>query len=378
MTMQTLTYQVSFNTPAFLGNAEQQAQWRTPPFKAMLRQWWRVVKAPEVGYDHHRLLTLENALFGSAGDDDEGGRSQVQLRLSGWDAGTLASLPSMATLPHPEVKDRQTGQLRPIGTGVYLGFGPVTTNGMRNAIAPSDSPLTFKLRCPAHEADAIHKAIQLAAWFGTLGSRARNGWGSLHIEGEGILGWGDLCDSKLAEQSPLRSVADALGDRLANEWPHAVGLCADARPAVWRVVAGSTVKEGKTAFVGFDNWRLVMEKLAALKIGFRTQFKLNNGAPHNRVEDRHVLAYPVTNHGLAGLPNARLASQMRFKVAKNKEGKYFGLITHLPCSMPTAFFRDNNIAVQAPPIGRQIEVWQKVHQFISQQPQDLLVRIRKG
>lgn len=48
MRMTTLTYQVSFNTPAFLGNAEQQAQWRTPPFKALLRQWWRVVKAPEV------------------------------------------------------------------------------------------------------------------------------------------------------------------------------------------------------------------------------------------------------------------------------------------------------------------------------------------
>ena len=66
MTMRELTYQVSFNTPAFLGNAEQQAQWRTPPFKAMLRQWWRVVKAPDVGYDHRELLKLENALFGSA------------------------------------------------------------------------------------------------------------------------------------------------------------------------------------------------------------------------------------------------------------------------------------------------------------------------
>ena len=47
MTMRELTYQVSFNTPAFLGNAEQQAQWRTPPFKAMLRQWWRMVKAAD-------------------------------------------------------------------------------------------------------------------------------------------------------------------------------------------------------------------------------------------------------------------------------------------------------------------------------------------
>ncbi len=31
--MQELSYTVSFTTPAFLGNAEQQAQWRTPPFR---------------------------------------------------------------------------------------------------------------------------------------------------------------------------------------------------------------------------------------------------------------------------------------------------------------------------------------------------------
>ena len=81
MTMQTLSYQVSFATPAFLGNAEQQAQRRTPPFKALLRQWWRVVKAPDVGYDHQKLLRLENDLFGSAGDDIGGGRSKVQCRI---------------------------------------------------------------------------------------------------------------------------------------------------------------------------------------------------------------------------------------------------------------------------------------------------------
>jgi CRISPR-associated protein Cmr1 len=374
MTKTELTYQVSFNTPAFLGNAEQQAQWRTPPFKAMLRQWWRVVKAPEVGYDHRRLLTLENALFGSAGDDDGGGRSQVQLRLSGWDVGTLSELPRMATHPHPEVK--RNGQIAPVGTAVYLGFGPVTTSGTRKAIAPEAPAVTFKLRVPTSEEQTLRKAMQLAAWFGTLGSRARNGWGSLHIEGEGILGWGDLCDSRLAEQSPLRGVADALGDRLASDWPHAVGLCTDGRPAIWRVVAGSTVKEGKTAFVGYDNWRLVMEQLAALKIGFRTQFKLNSGTPHSRVEDRHVLAYPVTNHGLAGLPNARLASQMRFKVAKAKDGKYFGLITHLPSAMPRAFFERST--VRPPEIKDQIAVWHQVHEFLNGPSAPLLHRIRKG
>jgi CRISPR-associated protein Cmr1 len=374
MSKTELTYQVSFNTPAFLGNAEQQAQWRTPPFKALLRQWWRVVKAPDVGFDHRRLLSLENDFFGSAGDDEGGGRSQVQLRLSHWDIGTLSELPRMAMHQHPEVK--RNGQNVPVRTDVYLGFGPVTTNGNRNAIAPEAPAVTFKLRFPTSEEQTLRKAMQLAAWFGTMGSRARNGWGSLHIEGENILGWGDLCDSKLAEQSPLRSVADALGDRFASDWPHAVGLCVDARPAVWRVVAGSTVKEGKTAYVGFDNWRLVMEQLAALKIGFRTQFKLNSGAPHSRVEDRHILAYPVTNHGLKDLPNARLASQMRFKVAKNKDGKFFGLITHLPSAMPHAFFERSS--VRPPEIKDQIAVWQQVHQFLNAQSPTLLNRIRKG
>jgi hypothetical protein len=47
MTMREFKYQVSFNALAFLGSAEQQAEWHTPPIKALLRRWWRVVKAPE-------------------------------------------------------------------------------------------------------------------------------------------------------------------------------------------------------------------------------------------------------------------------------------------------------------------------------------------
>ncbi len=38
-------YTVRFLTPAFLGDAEQNGRWRTPPFKAQLRQWWRVAYA---------------------------------------------------------------------------------------------------------------------------------------------------------------------------------------------------------------------------------------------------------------------------------------------------------------------------------------------
>ena len=383
MTMRELTYQVSFNTPAFLGNAEQQAQWRTPPFKALLRQWWRVVKAPspEMGYDYRKLLALENELFGSAGDEDGGGRSKVQLRLSGWDAGTLTSLPSMATHQHSEVKNKHTGALIPVGTGVYLGFGPVTIGGMRNAIAPLGFPVTLKLRCPKNEETAIRKAIQLVAWFGVVGSRSRNAWGSVRLEGEGILGIEDLCDSKLAEFLSLRTISAALGDRMAGEWPHAMGLCADGRPAIWRVVSGQKVVDGKTHFVGFDKWEQVLERFAALKIGFRTQFSFNNqGGPHRDVMDRHVLAYPVTNHALANLPNSRLASQIRFKVMANKDGKFFGVIAHVPAAMPSDFFCDKERQQMNPPsIADQVKVWNQVHQFLNTpQPGSQVIRIRKG
>lgn len=373
MTMLELTYKVSFNTPAFLGNAEQQAQWRTPPFKALLRQWWRVVKAPEVGYDHRELLRLENALFGSAGGDDGGGRSKVQLRLSEWSAGTLSQRPGLQRLDHPETKTRDGRLIRP-DADVYLGFGPITTDGMRQAITPGQANVDFKIRFPAVEEDALRKAMQLIAWFGTLGSRARNGWGSLHVEqveGDVLLGYEGLCDSKLADHAALRSLKDSLGDA---DWPHAVGACADGRPAVWRLVKDRDASAGK--YLGFKDWREVLEQLAQLKINFRTQFKLSSGQPHNRVEDRHILAYPVTNHSLAGLPNARLANQLRFKVVKNKDGQYFGLIAHLPCAMPQAFFKGGNI--RQPEITEQVRVWQWVHGFLNEHPTTSLARIRQG
>lgn len=40
-TMHLCNFQLRFQTPAFLGNAQQQGPWRTPPFKALLRQWWQ-------------------------------------------------------------------------------------------------------------------------------------------------------------------------------------------------------------------------------------------------------------------------------------------------------------------------------------------------
>ena len=61
-------YQLSFTTPAFLGNARQDAQWRTPPIKALLRQWWRVAWAAERKFagSVEDMRREEGLLFGNA------------------------------------------------------------------------------------------------------------------------------------------------------------------------------------------------------------------------------------------------------------------------------------------------------------------------
>jgi len=84
-------YTLSFITPAFLGNAEQQGQWRTPPFKALLRQWWRVAAAKSHDYNHERLREAEGRLFGNAWIENDFRKSEVRLRLDAWDMGRLSS-----------------------------------------------------------------------------------------------------------------------------------------------------------------------------------------------------------------------------------------------------------------------------------------------
>ena len=72
--MLTRHYTLHFATPAFLGNAEQSGQWRTPPIKALLRQWWRVAYAAGQpgAVNVSAMREAEGRLFGSASHN--GGR----------------------------------------------------------------------------------------------------------------------------------------------------------------------------------------------------------------------------------------------------------------------------------------------------------------
>lgn len=356
--MKKLQYTASFNTPAFLGNAEQQAQWRVPPFKALLRQWWRVVKAPAVDYDYKKLLKQENSLFGCAGlHGEDASKSKVKLRLDSWRSGKLSQWNSANNkVYHPEVGNGG----RQIDPDLYLGYGPLGFD--RNsrstqlsildkkdpkslkytAISPSTDKVKLTVMYPDEYALEIAAAMNLIAWFGTLGSRSRNGWGSLQLEGLG--------ETRIATLNPdiLGRFSHPLDDSLnRHDWPHAIGR--DAKGLlIWHT--DST-----------QDWREIIKKLAELKILFRTQLPFNSGNYAPTIEKRHLLAYPVTNHFTRVWGGQkRLANQLRFKVIKHEAGVR-GQIIHLPCRLPDELSRN------AGEIPDELATWQEVHRVLDGQ-----------
>ena len=326
----TRTFKVRFLTPAFLGNADQSGQWRTPPFKHLLREWWRVAWAQANGFsnDVPTMRDTEALLFGSAADGT-GRRSRLRLRLGKWEEGSMKkqSWELLDKVKHPEVKF-------PVDAGLYLGYGPVTlTKGSKspelkkNAAIQAGDEAVLNLALPESDAGLIDQALFLIHEFGAVGGRSRNGWGSLLLIG-----------GLESVPYPLRDWRECL-DR---DWAHAIGE--DKRGAlIWQTGA-------------FDNWRELMTVLAEIKIGLRTQFAFPNiKPPHKHVESRHWLAYPVTRHAtLAWERNARLPNSLRFKVIE-KSGKLRGRIFHVPC-LPPPQFNSNVKAITS--------VWEKVHAFL--------------
>jgi CRISPR-associated protein Cmr1 len=350
--MRKLELSVRFNTPAFLGNAEQSGQWRTPPFKALLRQWWRIAAANGFGYDSERLREAEGRLFGTAADG-ESRQSAIRLRLDRWNDGKLKSAhwpgKEENKCTHPEVTNKE-GKAMPVGTELYLGYGPLTYSKEKKqttlkgeaAIQPNESA-KLCVAWPESEA-AMADALKLIHWFGSIGGRSRNGWGSLAFD-DGV----ECAEIPDASDPLIGRIAMPLDRCLTRDWPHALGK--DARGLmIWK------------SQHEFPTWRDAMTALAKAKIGFRTSLKFTGGK-NGPFEDRHLLAYPVTNHNVGKLPReARLANQLRFKVARTANGKFVAVIFHLPCALPHELAQ--KLGPSKPSPEQQAAIWSRVHAWL--------------
>ena len=344
--MHELSYQISFNTPAFLGNAEQQAQWRTPPIKALIRQWWRVVQKARTPLDLQRIRHDEGMQFGNAWLIDEANKplhckSELRLRLSDYSLGKL-STDAWQKLDFDTVQTTRDARLR---ADQYTGYGPVQSVKIgnvrrveisRGAIDVGKAALLrLGMKKPL---PGLNDALQLMHWFGAVGSRSRNGWGSLRLEPENEAAQAvGLGDALALAQNFGRSWRDCV----ELDWPHAIGADEDG-PLVW-------VTEE------LDHWRAAIGRVARIRVAARLTAK--------RIRDRnspagalHYLGYPAgtgksnpwgltLRDRIAKEP--RLASPLRFKVIRSG-AKVRAMVFHTPARLPDAF-----LGV----IGRSEEAW---------------------
>lgn len=287
--MKTVRCRITFLTPAFLGDAEQNARWRTPPFKHLLREWWRIAYAANQKFavDVEKMRREEGLLFGNAWlKRKAGGREVTEYRKS-----AVRLILRDENVPANSVWGLGTQHgVHPLPTGLetsYAWFGLVKRGGNlpdRKAIKTSGSEASRDLYLAFPNRDSIStqidEVLRLIATFGVLGARSRGGWGSLHIDGIRPL-----------LSSEIEKYARPLQDCLKIDW--AMSLAKD--------------NGGVTAWLStkdFRNWHEVMKQIAQLRREIRS--KLKN---FRRKDLRSAL-------GFAGA--GRMPSPLRWKVfAKN-------------------------------------------------------------
>lgn len=364
-----LTFDVEFITPAFLGGADGNAEIRTAPFKSLLRRWWRIVNG---NLSPEELWKKESELFGSTEKDMASGKifgkSKVVLKIIDYSVEfqkTRQLRFADKAIKHPEVK-------KPIEFEVYLGMGPVFWNkdlekseykflpileylpeskffdssSKTEKINPErHSRISFSLAVPKTEKDCFLKILTYINYFGTIGSRSRNGWGSVIIKNIVLNG---------AEAQELLSVKDI--KESATDWQELINKnCVKRYP--------SAIAKDEKGLLCWrtpqrDSWDRAMFDAAELYSKVRTYFKFDKNENFDKNEDilqeRYLLGYPVTHHKYAkwSVKNVRLPSELCIKIYFY-QGKYNAQITHIPNLIPLTGFS----------VEEQKHIWKKVHDF---------------
>jgi CRISPR-associated protein Cmr1 len=338
-------YTIRFVTPAFLGDANQASEFRVPPFKHLLREWWRIGQDVALKTDHTKLRAQEGALFGDA-LDGRSIRSRVSIALRAWSPGKLESWSGDKRVFHPEVDRAIPNQ--EIGSQLYLGYGPlnVGTRLKKRPAIEDDQQVEIRFRVPveAH----LHDTLTLWHVFGTIGGRSRNGWGSFEVLDDQKRGLVDVTTiPKLSAVIAIQRPWEACFDQ---EWSHALGTDAEGQALLWRTT------------VLYPTWQDVMRALAEAKIALRTALFVTRA-----FDERHLLALPVTNHPRND--KRRLANQLFFKVLREGH-QYRGIVFHMPHRLPSeikAGLPADTTAILAggPSVADwlvwQKGVWSKVH-----------------
>ena len=174
-------YKIEVVTPMFLGGADKKAELRLPSIKGLLRFWWRATS--EIT-DLRKLKAKEEEIFGSTEK-----KSKISLRVEDLNIRYSEELFEGEKVP-------VEGKSFPIDILHYLLIGLLSFKPkrfMRNYIAPKSS-FTLKIFTPSKDIKEIERALKYLINFGGIGSKSRNGFGSLYCK--------DLYDNDLKFKEP--------------------------------------------------------------------------------------------------------------------------------------------------------------------------------
>lgn len=271
-------YVLELVTPAFLGGADQSAEWRTPGIKALIRQWWRVVYVAKHGgsIQVDRMLEAEGQRFGVAGKKPETSKkANISIRFD--------EEPKAAASPVSGIQRDDSQSLQ------YLGFGPFVQPNRptsRDALNKG-SKVKFKVLIQGADsqecemlAQEIDETLFLVNQFGTLGSRASNAWGSVHISGDIM-------------KFPIDIYTKALQQCMADDWKQAIAKDANG-PMIWQT---QDFRDTDSAMRALKHMRKENQNSYAKMRGLRTLINGPTTKPRNENRWPNQFIFKVIKNG---------------------------------------------------------------------------------
>lgn len=200
-----LIFDVEFITPTFLGGADGNAEIRTAPFKNGIRYWWRILYGASylaVG----KLKETEDDIFGSTEK-----KSTIDIVIKNINKNNFTESTGFPNGRKVEVTHQ--GRSMKINILDYLAYGKFQYvkgkgNVYTNTYIKSGSKIniTFSISNTEH-VDEIKDSIKMFIMYGGIGSRSRNGFGSMKADKRlsNIPFSKKVCKSKKLEEFPIIS-----------------------------------------------------------------------------------------------------------------------------------------------------------------------------
>jgi CRISPR-associated protein Cmr1 len=295
----TITATFEIITPMFLGDSDQKATAIRPTsIKGALRFWWRAMNGH---LDLKTLAEKEAKLFGST---DGGGVFSLAV-------SSLGKFQAQTDWPPRDQNNSSS----------YMGYGLTgdNQNPHRESIPDGlsfDVKLTFQSKITDEEKQSIKSALEVFGLFGSLGSRARRGFGSVQIS--------KINDIKVPTPTAA-SIKQWFKKNLPSDLKNKTQL-------------------EYTAF-GSDSYFSILQGVSGNN--FRTvHFSMGNIYKEARAfkptRDRAIFGLPLKNVD----ENLRRSSPVFFKVIKNENGSFQGLVLVLPSQFHPEFPGANYQKVQ--------------------------------